>query len=413
MLVRVTHALLISVILIWGSGPNRFHDIVLTPAPRVIDHRFFGMHIHRSAEGTPWPDVPFGSWRLWDAHVTWSDLQPGPHTWDFTRLDRYVQLAQAHDVELLLTLGMTPQWASSQPNQYPEGFLDYGMGAQAPPARIEDWRKYVQAVATRYKGKIRYYEIWNEPNQPGYFSGDPQQMLRLAKVAYETLKSVDGNNMVVSPSVQCDDPGWRWLRKFLAAGGGKYADVMGAHLYVMPRGPEAMVGQIERVQYLMRIYGIDKPLWNTEAGWGPPNSFSSQDEEAAFVIRTVLLNAAAGIGRVYWYSWDNTNWVTLRLTDPVTGVPRQAALAYAQLSQWLAGAQIEKCRTEGPTGWSCRVHGADGEHWLVLWSSALTVHRDISKLVSKATYLPCTSEVVLRTSDVIIGPCPVVGKEFQ
>jgi hypothetical protein len=363
-------------------------------------------------EGTAWPEVPFGSWRLWDARVTWADLQPGPHTWDFRRLDQYVELSRAHGVELLLTLGMTPQWASSRPNESPKGFEAYGEGAQAPPVRIEDWREYIRTVAIRYRGEICCYEIWNEPNQPGFFSGSPQQMVLLAKAAYEVLKSVDHNNVVASPSINCDRSGEEWLRKFLAAGGGKYADVLAAHFYVMPKGPEAVVSLITRVESLLAAYGIDKPLWNTEEGWGPPSSFASEDEEAAFVTRTFLLNAAAGIERAYWYAWDNTNWVTLRLTDPRTGVPRRAALAYAQLSQWLTGAQIEQCKTEGHDKWSCRVTRANREHWLVVWNSATTAP---SKLMrnTDVSYFPCTTDTIARMSAIVIGTCPVMIRQHQ
>jgi hypothetical protein len=324
-----------------------------------------------------------------------------------------VDLSQAHDIELLLTLGMTPQWASSQPTKVPEGFLAYGKGAQAPPVRIEDWREYIRTVATRYKGKIRYYEIWNEPNQSEFFSGNLQQMLTLSKVAYEVLKAVDDNNVVLSPSVKCDQSGQAWLHKFLALGGGNYADVLGAHFYVMPRGPEVMVDQIERVHYLMHEYGINKPLWNTETGWGPPSSFSSQDEEAAFVIRAFILNAAAGVQRVYWYAWDNTNWVALRLTEPSTGVLRRGALAYEQLSQWLNGAQIEHCKTEGRDNWSCSVTRATGEHWLVLWDSTPKAQRNISKKISELSYFPCMSDVAVRTSTVAVGSCPIMVRESQ
>jgi len=363
-------------------------------------------------EGTAWPGVPFGSWRLWDARVTWADLQPGPHTWDFRLLDQYVELSRAHGVELLLTLGMTPQWASSRPNESPKGFEAYGKGAQAPPVRIEDWREYIRTVAIRYRGKICCYEIWNEPNQPGFFRGSPQQMVVLAKAAYEVLKSVDNHNVVASPSINCDSSGEEWLRRFLAAGGGKYADVLAAHFYVMPKGPEAVVSLIKRVESLLAAYGIDKPLWNTEEGWGPPSSFASEDEEAAFVTRTFLLNAAAGVERAYWYAWDNTNWVTLRLTDPRTGMPRRAALAYAQLSQWLTGAQIEQCKTEGHDKWSCRVTRANGEHWLVLWNSATTAPSNLMRNTD-VRYFPCTTDTTARMSAIVIGTCPVMINQHQ
>ena len=47
--------------------------------------------------------------------------------------------------------------------------------------------------------------------------------------------------------------------------------------------------------------------------------------QAAYVIRTYLLNAANGVQRVYWYTWDmgylpgGTRWATRMLTSPADG----------------------------------------------------------------------------------------------
>jgi beta-glucosidase/6-phospho-beta-glucosidase/beta-galactosidase len=47
----------------------------------------------------------------------------------------------------------------------------YGEGP-APPTNNERamaaWLRFVEAVVTRYKDKIRYWEIWNEPNHRAY-----------------------------------------------------------------------------------------------------------------------------------------------------------------------------------------------------------------------------------------------------
>ena len=65
---------------------------------------------------------------------------------DWTLLDARVQEAQTNKQRILLTLGSSPQWASSRPNET----CSYGnIGCAAPPADINDWRDYVKAVATR------------------------------------------------------------------------------------------------------------------------------------------------------------------------------------------------------------------------------------------------------------------------
>ena len=55
------------------------------------------------------------------------------------------------------------------------------MGAPAEPKDVKDWINYLQTVATRYRGKIFNYEIWNEPNDPQYFSGTIPKLVQLTQ----------------------------------------------------------------------------------------------------------------------------------------------------------------------------------------------------------------------------------------
>ncbi len=127
-------------------------------------------------------------------------------------------------------------------------------------------------VATRYKGVIHNYEIWNEPNVKGTFTGSPQAMLELSRAAYRILKSVDPTITVVSPAATADD-GVSWLGEYLQKGGCAYADVIGYHFYVTPEPPEAMIPLIKKVDATIRRHDCEnKPLWNTESGWAEPEA---------------------------------------------------------------------------------------------------------------------------------------------
>jgi hypothetical protein len=55
---------------------------------------------------------------------------------------------------------------------------------------LADWKEYVRMVATRYKGVIHHYEIWNEPNVRTDFSGSVAVMLQLSQAAYDVLKGL-------------------------------------------------------------------------------------------------------------------------------------------------------------------------------------------------------------------------------
>lgn len=350
----------------------------LDPPPATIPASLFGMHIHRAAKTTPWPTVPFATWRLWDAYVAWPNLEPNKGEWHFEVLDKYVSLAKKHHVEVLLPLGLSPVWTSARPAE-PSA---YASGFAAEPKNIEDWRNYVRTVATRYKGQIRYYEIWNEPNLPGFYSGTVEQMLTLSREAYMVLKEVDPSITVISPSATGGNNGPSWLEEYLQKGGGAYADVIGYHFYVVPYPPEAMVSLIRKVQQKMKKYGVsNKPLWNTEAGWAIANSktevnpkqvgFSknmkvlTKDEAVAYVGRSFILSWAAGLKRFYWYAWDNH---VMGLTEVDGKTVKLPAKAYAETQKWLVGAKMTECEANTEKTWICQLTRKGGYSAWIVWN---------------------------------------------
>ncbi len=389
--------------------PSSAAQQVGQPGFSPIQPTFFGMHIHYAATGTRWPSVSFGSWRLWDANVAWAELEPQQGKWKFHLLDSYLALADNHGVELVLTLGMTPTWASARPNE-PSAYGTKAVGWAAEPARIADWDDYVWEVATRYKGRIRYWEIWNEPNGGGFYSGTMEQMLEMAQHAYTILKNVDADNVVITPSA-VGVPGIAWLARYLQAGGGQSADVIGFHFYVYPAPPEAMLPRIQKVQSLMMLNGVaDKPLWNTESGWSRPSVFATDDEMMAFVSRALLLNAVGGVSRFYWYAWDNSSWVTLFMLDPWNSKPTAAAYAYAETEQWITGAQPKGCTVGSDGIWLCDFVGADKNPFWIAWNPAGAMQSSVH-LRTGATQLRTLAGQSLELagrSQIEIGIVPVL-----
>ena len=169
---------------------NSQTDLIHMPGqPGPVPPSYFGMHIHHATTTTPWPSVPFASWRLWDAYVAWPNLEPQPGKWNFTLLDKYLQLAQDHHVQVLLPLALSPQWASARPTEHSA----YQPGFSAEPKQLGDWYQYVTAVVQHCKGKVPAYEIWNEPNYKILWSGRTDQLVDLTKAAHDIIKSVDPN----------------------------------------------------------------------------------------------------------------------------------------------------------------------------------------------------------------------------
>ena len=298
------------------------------------------MHIHRAGNPVPWPSVPVGSWRFWDAHVAWADMAPHKGEYHFEYLDRYLALAEEHNAEVLYPLGLTPRWASSRPDEKSA----YQPGWAAEPRDIEDWRNYVTTIVEHCKGRVHAYEIWNEPNYKPFWTGDVDGVLRLTREASQIIRKLDPQAVIVSPAATTAS-GTKWLAEFLSKGGGQFVDVIGYHFYVNTQPPEAILPIIAQVKKIMADnHQSAKPLWNTEIGWLRPSQFASEDLCAAYLARTYILAWAAGVQRTYWYAWDSGP--PLEMVEHDFRTLKPAGQAYGVIHSWLVGARLNNCRMD-------------------------------------------------------------------
>ena len=381
-----------------SSGP-----IKLTAPAKPIPPEFFGLHIHRAFGTTPWPPVPFGSWRLWDAKVHWPQVETARNDWNWGILDREMELAEKHHVYLLLPFGETPEWAVS--NRFHTAIV-------GDIADLEDWRTFIRTQAIHCKGRIVYYEIWNEPNLPRNRDiGPPARMLELAKDAYTTLKQVDPNIKVISPS-PVNRNGLDWMERYFALGGAKYADIIGYHFYVFHR-PESMLDLILPAKEIMRKYGVaDKPLWNTEAGW-IRNSMTERpdpvEQAPGWAARSYILNWAAGVDRFYWYAWDDDGHDVIPFTEEDQATITNSARAYGEIQKWLVGSRMESCERQADENWVCKLTRESGRSAWILWNEEHAAKFDVPKSWEVAALTKLSGEQSAWGGNKIdIGELPIM-----
>lgn len=346
----------------------------LVPSSERIPAPFFGMHFHHATAETPWPSVHIGGWRLWDARVSWPQIEPKRGQWNFALLDQYLSLAEEHRTEVLLPLGLSPQWASARPLESSV----YQAGYAAEPLNMLDWQNYVTTVVSHCKGRVQAYEIWNEPNNKGFWTGNTLQMVAMTRMASEIIHRIDPSAYVVSPAATTNS-GLEWLTQFLRLGGGRYVDVIAFHFYVAPQPPEAMVPLVQKVRQIMRDTGVaDKQLWNTESGWQLPKPFPSENLAADYLARAYILNWAAGVSRFYWYAWDNHAWASIQTTEADNRTLTLAGRAYGTVQKWLEGAELQDCVEDADHTWVCHLTRNGVPIW-ILWNStqATTERRSI------------------------------------
>ena len=340
-----------------------------TAAPRAeaIPGDYFGMTINRPLT-TPWPDFTTKTLRAWDLDIAWTDINPARGKFQWERFDAIVDLVHSKGADLVYTFGRTPRWASAEP----DAETDYGPGQCGEPKRIEDWDALVRAVVERAAGRIKYWEIWNEPQDPKFYCGGVDKLVAMQKRAYAIIKIADPSLQVLTPApVGAHGP--PWMARFLRAGGGDYADIMAFHGY-WDDDPHSVVEAIRRFKQVFEAGGQrGKPLWNTEGGWGQQLKEAAFDSEwqVAFIAKYYLLQWSEGVDRTYWYADDNElGWGTL--WDKRDGL-RPAGRAYAQVLQWMAGAIMTKpCALQDAESglWTCTLSRANGYSALVAWRAS-------------------------------------------
>jgi hypothetical protein len=330
---------------------------------------FVGMHTLSPTRH--WPEVPFGSIR--PAGTSWGAMEPAKGQFDWHSLDTWVEQSENHHVQLDYVFLNTPQWASTRPQEPCPGKR---FGCAAPP-NPEDFAAFVTALVTRYRGKISSYELWNEPNGSGFWTGSPRDMAALAARVYPIIKSIDPAAIVTTPAVSSS--GWplshdAWLDEYLAAGGGKYADVIAWHGYAgrndrpaLP--PEGLSDQIAALRKVLAKHNLSQmPIWNTEGGWGKDAQLPDENAQAAFLVKWFLINFSNGIARAYWYQWDNPAWGTLWRPDSGMTAAGKAA---GQVVSWLEGttAAAPCAPVHGSQLWQCELEKGK-TRFVVAWSAA-------------------------------------------
>ena len=377
-------------------------NVTATPPSTPVPARYFAMHTNYL--DTPWPAVgdAVGLTRIWDAGenhngsgtgAQWADVAPTATTYDWSGLDARVAAAQARGAEIIYTLGgRTPQWASKRPNE----FSPYGPGEAAEPRSDLIWQQWIAAITTRYSGRIKYWEIWNEPDLAYFFTGTPATLSRLGRLAYAKIKTADPNNVVLSPGFSGFDGPWL-LDDYLRRGGGNYADVISYHDYV--DAPEDISNwYAANVRSVLNERTISKPLWNTEQGWldfstPTPPQFTA-NKSRGFIARSALLNWASGFGVYAYYTWDNrANQIVFAQADGSLGPGGEA---YRTVTHWMRGSVIESVSVDAFDTYTITLRSAAGTRTHAVWNA----HVGRSYAVPKAWNATTISDLQGRTRAV-------------
>jgi hypothetical protein len=209
--------------------------------------------------------------------ASWREVEAVRGQWNWSDLDDEVATCDRHDIEPVALICNIPGWASptSKPaHDYPPR-----------PENLPDFEGFLTRLAQRYKGRIRYYEFWNEQNGYGWHvdtvDGRPQfnrvdEYVPLLHRAYKAIKAADPDALVGMGGL--DDAGGNaplfvemaYKMRQERFRGEKCWDAITDHPYnSRPSDVVApLKAKLDRIRQVAARYGDkDIPLWITEYGW--------------------------------------------------------------------------------------------------------------------------------------------------
>ena len=199
--------------------------------------------------------------------------------WD--KYDNIVELADTYDLQIIARLSAPPAW--SQPPGTTNHFT--------PPADFQDFVDYAVAVASRYRGRIHHYQVWNEPNlypEWGDQTVNAEAYTDLLCRTYRALKAVDPDIRVITGAIgpTIDLSGRNaydvlYLQRMYQAGAGDCFDILSVQGYGLWSGPTDHRLRQVTINYQRHLWirdlmvangDAEKPIWISEAAWNPvPN----------------------------------------------------------------------------------------------------------------------------------------------
>ena len=234
--------------------------------------------------------------------VNWNAVERSPGTYDWSAYDRLVDAAEACGIKVFATLAYTPAWATRGPE------------ASGVPSDPQTWYTFCFRAAQRYRGRIEYFGIWNEPNLSKFWAGDRTQYVEMIlKTGSRAVHDANPRAKVCGPDLaHLESANWGgWLSDVLGRAG-DYLDVVTHHAYPGDDEPGSVVRALDRdqkypweprsVHEILRRSGRQHlPFWLTETGCdsGLPNE-AREATQARFV--SGLLSQLFGPNR-------SVNWV--------------------------------------------------------------------------------------------------------
>lgn len=218
---------------------------------------------------------------------SWEEIEKRQNQFDWEKSDQIIATFEKYGLQIIARLDRPPAWTHKDKSI-----------TQAPPDDLNDYGNFIDAFVRRYKGRVKYIQIWNEPNifpEWGNRPVDPAGYAALLEIAYQRAKAADSNIRVLSAPLAITlgegwasgSDAWRhmndldYLEALYKAGAKNHFDILSANAFGLkatpddPPDPKQLNFQrVVLARQIMEKYGdANKAVWINEYGWNaaPPD----------------------------------------------------------------------------------------------------------------------------------------------
>ncbi|MDN3352376.1 hypothetical protein [Actinomadura sp. DC4] len=220
---------------------------------------------------------------------------------DFTGVDRVYDAITAFGMRPIVELSFMPRDLAADPSKTVFGYR----AIISPPRDYDRWGDLVRALVAHLVARYGLaevrdgwaFEVWNEANLEVFWSGTPEEFLRLYDVTAAAVKSVDPSLRVGGPASAANG----WVEELLAHvdASGAALDFLSTHTY--GNAP------LDWRPALARHGRAGTPIWWTE--WGPTPTHFHGIGDGPFGAAFLLHGMRSAAGRVpslaHWVASDH------------------------------------------------------------------------------------------------------------
>ena len=284
----------------------------------------------------PWDDVEI------HAKGDFEDRRNPQHirsAWE--KYDFIIGEARRLGLEPIVRIDRAPDWSRPQAlasELWREG-VARNANATGPPDRYADYADFAGAAAARYRGKVRFFQIWNEPNlayEWNWQRPDPARFVELLRAASQAVKRASPDAAVLFPSLAPTDgleasaplTDLEYLDQVYRAGGGDAFDILSAQAYGLGQPPDEH-----------RYIRVRRP-----ANWSWRQPVDTRIDVSRLPLLREVMERHGDTGKPVWISEFGYN-------SAPEGVPGRdmwgAPVSEEQKGVYLVG-QLERARREWP-----------------------------------------------------------------